>query len=240
MRHTKALRYLSPVLLAVLLSLSLAVPVAAAVEQPTDLELREVAAYQNYNEDGAQLYLVTYYITINATQNADQLFIFRLKDEDTVIATAAAFPYKDQGYGLGVVAFYVPADDAPTWEGNISVQLIGNPLVDWDGAIPSTVFDDITWNTGTAAEVSEMVSSKILYLATLLGQEWDVDMVTTVQGVTTLTSAGASYFLVVVPYAGDVVPYVFGQYIFTPDYPIDEKPPGDDYADWLENSIEGT
>ncbi|MBV6343221.1 hypothetical protein, partial [Candidatus Magnetobacterium casense] len=34
--------------------------------------------------------------------------------------------------------------------------------------------------------------------------------------------------------------YVFGQYIFTPDYPIDEKPPGDDYADWLENSIEGT
>jgi len=240
MRHTKVIRYLLPVLFAVLLSLSLIGPVAASTPQPTDLELRQVTAYENVREDGDQLYLVTYYITINATQGADQLFIFRLKDNDETIATAAAFPYHDQGYGLGVVAFYVSADDAPVWEGNVSVQLIGNPLVEWDGDLPGTVFDDITWNTGTAAEVAALLSSKILYLATLLGQSWEVEMVTTVQGVTTLTSVGASYFMVVIPYAGEILPYIFGQYIFSPDFPIDEKPALDDYANWLDESLDGT
>lgn len=235
-----AMRWVLPVIVALLGVLAITSPIAASTPQPVDLELREVVAYENIREDGDQIYLVTYYITINATQNADQLFIFRLKDNDETIATAAAFPYHDQGYGLGVVAFYMSADDAPIWAGNISVQVIGNPLVEWDGDLPSTVFDDITWNTGTAQEVAGLLSSKILYLATLLGQSWGVEMVTTVQGVTTLTSTGASYFMVVIPYAGEILPYIFGQYIFSPDFPIDGKPAPDDYANWLEESVEGT
>lgn len=227
--------------LAVLAILIFAIPVMASVPQPTDLEIREVAAYENYREDGDQLYLATYYITVNSTEGANQLFIFRLKDGNETIATAAAFPYHDNGYGFGVVAFYLSADDAPAWEGDISVQVIGNPLVDWDGDIPSVVFDDITWNTGTTEEVASLLSSGILYLATLLGQSWGVEMVTTVQGVTTLTSAGASYFLVVIPYSGEILPYIFGQYIFNPDYPIDEKPASDDYAEnlvtWIKDTV---
>jgi hypothetical protein len=234
------MRWFLPVLIVLLGVLTITSPVAASVPQPTDLELREVVAYENVREDGDQVYLVTYYITINATQGADQLFIFRLKDNDETIATAAAFPYHDQGYGLGVVAFYMSAGDAPAWTGNVSVQVIGNPLVEWDGDIPSAVVDDITWNTGTAQEVASLLSSKILYLATLLGQSWGVEMVTTVQGVTTLTSAGASYFMVVIPYAGEILPYIFGQYIFSPDFPIDEKPASDDYANWLEESVKDT
>lgn len=227
-------------LIALLGILSFATPVAASVPQPTTFEIQGIVAYQNTKENEDQLFLVTYEITGNYTQNADQLFIFRLKENTEVVSATAPFPYHDKGYGLGVVAFYFSPSDAPTWEGNISIQIIGNPLVDWDGAIPSTSFDYIDWNTGTIKEVQALVAGKILYLATLLGQDWDVELIGTTQGVTSLTSAGASYFLVVVPYAGDIVPVVFGQYTFTPDYPVDEKPAPNSYAEWLKESVEGT
>ena len=71
-------KYLLPVLLALLGILTFAIPVAADVEQPTELEIQEVSAYENTIEDGDQLYLARYYIAINSTYNAYRLFIFRL------------------------------------------------------------------------------------------------------------------------------------------------------------------
>jgi hypothetical protein len=237
------MRWFLPVLLVLLGVLPFTTPVAASVPQPTTLEIQGIDAYQNALEDGDQLYLITYYVMVNSTQSIDALFIFRLRDDtDLEIASTEAFPFHDLGYGLGLVAFYFEADDPaiPTWGSNLSVEVIGNPFIDWDGDIPGTTLDLIDWNTGTTAETQQMISNKILYLATEFGQSWEVELVTTVQGVTTLTSAGASYFMTVVPYLGEIVPYILGQYIFSPDFPIDEKPASDDYAAWLEESIEGT
>lgn len=233
-------RWVLPIIVAILGILALVGPVAASVPQPTVLEIQSITAYQNAREEGDQLYLIMYEITGNYTQNADQLFIFRLRDNDEVLATATPFPYHDRGYGLGVVAFYLSPDDAPTWEGNVSVQVIGNPLADWDGSLPGTTLDDITWNTGTTADIQNLIAAKIIYLATILGQDWDAELVGSAQGMVSLTSAGASYFLMGVPYATDMVPFVFGQYIFTPDYPIDEKPASDSYADDLIDAVKGT
>lgn len=237
----KLSRWFLPSLLAILGILTLTTPVFAAIPQPTSLEIREVAAYENAREEGDQLYLVTYYIDFETLpdENADQLFIFRLREGEEVLSTAAAFPFHDQGYGLGLVAFYLSPDEAAAWDGDVSVQLIGNPLIEWDGNLPSTVFDNITWNTGTTAEVQGLIASKILYLATMFGQDWGVDLVGTVQGITSLTSAGASYFLVVVQNVGEIVPYVFGEYTFAPDYPED-SPADTDYATELETGISGT
>ena len=237
----KVTRWFLPVAFAILLVLTLTVPVAASVEQPTTFEIQEIEAFENTQEADDQLYLVQYYISVNTTYNAQQLFIFRLFDEDdNEIANARPYPYNNSGFGMGVVGFYVEAAEAPDWQSGVYVKVVGNPLIDWDGATPSASSSIITWNTGTQFEMQIAASGKVLALASQLTIYWGEQMTTTTQGVTVLTDYGANYFLNVVPYLGTVAPYCLGQYTFTPDYPIDEKPAGDDYAEWLETSIEGT
>jgi len=237
----KLTRWFLPILVAILAILTLVTPVAASYGQPTTLEIQEVTAYENYHEEDAQLYIATYYISGNYTIDADELFLFQLLDGDgDAVVTKAPYPFHDNGYGLGVVAFYLDASDALTWGGNASVKLVGNPMVGWDGGIPNTTMDVITWNTGTTEEIEELVSSNVLALAADLEESWDVDMVTTGDGVTTLTDDGSTYFINVIPYLQTGAPSVFGQYVFAPHYPIDEKPATDSYADWLEESIDGT
>jgi len=237
----KLTRWFLPVLLALLGIFAIATPAFATEPQPTALEIQEISAYENTREDGDQLYLVQYYIAINSTYNANQLFIFRLFDEDdNELTHTTPYPYYNQGYGMGVVAFYLDADEAPDWASGVYVKLVGNPLISWNGTTPSTTMAIIDWNTGSQADMQEAVSGKILGLASELTVYWGTAMTTVVQGVTVLTDYGANYFLQVVPYLGTVAPYVVGQYTFTPDYPIDEKPPADNYADSLVDAISGT
>lgn len=242
-QHKTRIKYLLPILIAILATLSLVTPVAASVEQPTTLEIQETEAYQNYHEDDAQLYIATYFIDFEdpPAQDVDELFLFQLLDDGgDALVTKTAYPFHDDGYGLGVVAFYLDAGDAPTWESEAFVKVVGNPMADWEGSPPSNSSDVITWNTGTMEEIDELVSAKVLELAAELEESWDLDMVTTSGGVTTLTDDGSTYFVNVIPYLGTETPAVFGQYVFGPDYPIDAKPPSDNYADWLETSIEDT
>ena len=236
----KFTRWFLPILVAVLAILTLVTPVVASYEQPTTLEIQEIMAYENYHEEDAQLYIVTYYISGNYTVDADELFLFQLRDDNDAVVTKVPYPFHDDGYGLGVVAFYLEASDALTWGGTVSVKLVGNPIVEWEGGIPSTATDVITWNTGTTEEIEELVSSKVLALAAELEESWDVDMITTSNSVTILTDNGSTYFTNVIPYLQTGAPSVFGQYVFAPHYPIDEKPAPDSYADWLKESIDGT
>lgn len=224
-----------------MVSLILVAPVMADEEQPTTLEIQEIEAFENTREDGDQLYIAQYYIAQNSSYNARQLYIFRLFDEDdNELTHTTAYPYTNDGFGMGVVAFYVDADEAPTWASGVYVKVVGNPLISWNGSAPSTSSSIITWNTGDQSETQIAASGYILELAGELTIYWGVEMTTTVQGVTVLTDIGAVYFTNTVPYLAEVAPYCLGQYTFTPDYPIDEKPATDDYATWLEASVEDT
>jgi len=235
-------RYVLPVLFALLMSLSLATPVAASVEQPTTLEVQEIGAFENTREDGDQLYIITYYIDFETSpdENVNDLFIFRLLDADGgEITSTKAYPFYNQGYGLGIVAFYFEPAEVPTWESNLSVQIAGDPLVDWSGDPPITTTDSITWNTGATGDIQQLISAKIIYLATKLEQDWTVEMITASSGMTILSDTGALYFLRIIPHLNKIAPYILGRYTFTPEYP-EEKPTGDTYSEWLENSISGT
>jgi hypothetical protein len=243
----KIARWFLPTLLALMGILTLAVPVLAQVEQPTALEIDEIEAFQNAKDSGDQLYIITYYVTQNSTYDIDQLYIFRLRDASgNHIDATTAYPYYNQGYGLGVVAFYLTASEAPTWGSAVSVEIAGNPFATWNGTTPSVSSSIITWNTGQTQEVQQMVSVKIMELASRLSLAWGVAMTTTTQGVTILSETGASYFLRVVPYLSEVAPYVLGSYTFLPDYPehpsyLSEQRPGSTaYADELEQGILGT
>lgn len=242
----KCSRYVLRAVVAVIVLILLGVfttPVLAAVALPDSLEIQMVQAYQNTREDGDQLYLITYYIDYAELpdEDASELFIFRLLDgDDNEIASAKPFPFYNYGYDLGVVAFYLEPDEAPAWQSDSSVQIVGNPLIDWSGGDPPvTTTDSMTWNTGTTKEIQELVSAKIIYLATQLEQAWSVEMTAVSGGVTILSDTGSSYFLRVVPHLTGVAPYVLGQYIFTPEFP-EEKPSGDTYANTLVEALDGT
>lgn len=234
-------RWVLPIVASILSIFLFTVPVSASVPQPTLLEIQEISVYENTRESGDQLYIVQYYISQNSTYNANQLYIFRLFDEsDDELASTTPYPYYNQGYGMGVVAFYLDSTEAPTWETAVYVTVIGNPLADWDGGIPSTTMAIIDWNTGEESEMQAAASGKILELAATLTIYWGTEMTTVTQGITVLTDYGANYFLQVIPYLSDVAPYVLGQYVFSPDYPIDPKPPSNTYADTLVDGIRGT
>ena len=238
----KLVRYSLPVLIAIIGILLTVVPVLAAVSQPTDLEIQEVTAWENAREDGDQLYLIKYYIDFASLpdENVDELFIFRLLDAaDEEITSATAYPYYSQGYDLGIVAFYIEPEDAPTWGGDLTVEISGNPLIDWDGDPPTTSTTSITWNTGTTEEMNELLSAKIVYLASQLEVAWDVEMTTAASGMTILSDTGSTYFVRVVPYLTEVAPYCAGQQIYTPTYP-DTKPGEDTYATTLIEALDGT
>jgi len=215
-------------------------PILAQVPQPTSLEIRDVFAYQDVREDGDQMYLVTYYIVVATNETATDLFTLRLFDEgDVELAQRAPFAYYAGGYGLGVVAFYLGADDAPDWQSAVTIEIAGDPLEDWEGGSPPTTSTNvISWETGASATD---LSAKILTLAGRLQQSWDTILLTTVQGVTILNDIGKTYFVAVVPYLSEIAPYVMGQYTFTPSYPTeDDRPSETTYATWLEQQIDGT
>jgi len=225
-----------------LFTFSFSTPALAAVAQPSDLSILNVQAYENSKEDGDQLYIISYLVDFAGeySDSIDELFIFRLLDEDGAeLASAEAYPYYNQGYGRGVVAFYLAPGECPAWGSAVSIELSGNPLVDWDGDTPSTTATAVTWTTDSHSEIGQVVSGKIIYHASQLEQVWEVEMTQVSGSSTILSETGAAYFLRVVPYLSEVAPYVLGQYVFPAEYPA-EKPTEDTYASDLEELISGS
>lgn len=220
-----------------------AVPVAASISQPDVIQIQDIQAYQSVRVDNDQLYIVRYYLEYgtNPDDSAEDLFMFRLLDAtEDEIAITSPYAFYDSGYGLGVVAFYLDPDVAPTWESTVYVEFTGDPLEDWSGGSPPSVTTDgITFNDYEGDELLNMVSSHIIILASALEQSWTVEMITTTQGITILSDTGAAYFLRAVPYLRDVAPYAIGSYSFDPEYPTD-RPVTNDYAEELETAIDGS
>lgn len=218
------------------------IPVLASIASPDILQIQDVQVYENGRESGDQLWLITYYnhYETEPDESADELFILRLlDDEGSEITSTKPYAFYNGGYDLGVMAFYLDANDAPEYEASLTVQLTGDPLADWTGDVPLTTTNGITWTTGETAAIQQIISTQIIVLASELEQAWITAMITTTQGTTILSDTGAAYFLRVVPYLRTLAPYALGQYTFTPDFPTEDVT-DNDYADELEAGIDGT
>ena len=217
-------------------------PVLASIASPDTLQIQDVQVYENCREAGDQIWLITYYIHYGTEpdESAADLFILRLLDSGgSEITATRPYAFYNDGYDLGVMAFYLDAGDAPEFEASVTVQLTGDPLADWTSTVPVTTTDGITWTTGEISEIREIISTRIVTLASELEQAWTTAMITTAQGSTILNDTGAAYFLRVVPYLRTIAPYAIGSYTFTPDFP-DGDVTDPDYADELESTIDGT
>lgn len=244
----KLTRWLLPIF-AVGVVFLMATPVLA-IDDPDSMSVNAVYAYRNCRETGDQLYLVDYTISYNVTGNPDedagQAFLCRLLEGSTELRAVSPFPYHDDGYGRGVAAIYFSAADAPGWEAAYTMELVGNPFLDWSGTPPSdteSTFD--LWQDNDIAITHVVLSSRIINLAEELETAWSVDMVQqdTQTGEYTLTIYGAAYFSGVVPYLTDVAPSVFvSDEIQTgvTEIEIDDVDMSTEYADELETGIIGT
>jgi len=245
----KLTRWLVPAALAIMLSLALVTPVAA-IGQPDSLSIDGVYVYRNCREAGDQLYLVPYTIDYAAlpAESAQEAYMLRLMDGDDVEGYAYPYAYHDDGYGQGVVALYFDADEAPTWEGVYTMQLIGNPFADWVGGVPedevSSVDFDV-WQDTDLGVTQTIVGARVIEMAVDLETAWSRDMVTVADdGKQVLTTYGAGYFVNVIPNCYEIAPDIFaagqGGYteVMDPEYPAEETRV--DYSDELEANIIGT
>jgi len=174
-------------------------PAWADMADPDSISIEVVYANRNLMETGDSLYIAHYNVAYTSIpdDDIDQTFIFRLFDTDqtTLLGSAVAYPYVDNGYGQGVVSFYFDAADAPTWEGEYFIRISGNPAFFSDP--PSEDFQiqtsDYTNLTGQDANRSQ-VGDRVVSIAEDLEVAWDVTLLDEQDMGIVLSSNGEAYF----------------------------------------------
>lgn len=219
----KLTRWFLSVFIAVIATFAMLTPVLA-IDEPDNAAISGVYVYRNCQETGDQLYLIDYTILYpfegEPDEDVTEAYLVRLMDGVDELAAVAPYNYYNYGYDRGTVAIYFSATDAPTWEGDYTMTLEGNPMLTWNVERPYvTVSDFNVWQDNPIATTQVILSSRILWFADLLEVAWEVDMITTAQGGSYLTEYGQAYFGNVVPDLDTVAPYVFSSGTTTPTYP---------------------
>lgn len=227
-------------LVAVLLAL---LPVQVfAIADPDTLTINNAWAYRHLLETGDQLYLIDFTIeyAANPTETASDAFIVRLMDGATELLSTTPYAYFDDGYARGVAGLYFSAADAPVWAGAYDIQVMGNPLLAWGGAIPDTTMAVANWSASTSlALTSGELASRVLILAQTLETNWSIDLIESAGGGgNQLTSYGEAYFTTVIYELATICPQIFSIQIYEPAFPA--KTFGQSYATALANDVVGT
>lgn len=229
------------VLLTVALWLGLSVPVMA-IADPDTLLITNVWAYQHVLEADDQLYVVDFTIeyAVNPTENAGEAFLVRLLDGGAQLGSIAPYAYFDDGYVRGVASIYFSAADAPAWSGVYDIEVIGNPLLAWGGAIPSTTLAVSNWSASAGIQITSVeIGSRVLVLAQILEAAWPLDLIEPAGGGgNQLTSYGETYFTAVIQDLTTISPTIFSIQEYVPSYP--DKTFSQPYEASLAASVVGT
>lgn len=220
MKRISGSRLFKAVMIALALFLMLPSSAAFAIAFPDTRIVNSIEAYQSVLETNDQLYLVTFTLEYgtNPTENANEAFLLRLSDNGTEIAAVSPLAFYNSGYSQGVVSFYFDSSDAdlPAWStANISVQLIGNPALSWDGGIPPEIANNTvdSYTVGSAT-----ISARIRVLATTLESIYGLDMIEPVQDELLLTDNGESYFEQVIENLRTIAPSLFSTATSAPEF----------------------
>ena len=241
-------RLLLPLLLAIGLVISLAIPVFA-IDDPEVLQINAVWVYRNCMEDNDQLYLIDYTLDYdpdsdpltddNPDENITEAYLVRLMNGAAELGSTAPYAYYDEGYDRGLIALYFSAAEAPAWEGAYTMILVGNPTLAWGADPPETSVGDFDlWQDWPISTTQEILASRILWLADQLELAWAVDMIETTASGSRLTEYGESYFVNVIPDLRTMAPSAFVGQIIQPE--VEKREFTEDYSDDLAASVVGT
>lgn len=191
----------------------------AADEQPTTASLEDIEIFTDLLVTGDFLAVVPYDITFPTDPDAgiDDTYIFRLLDPTgtTELGTNTAVTTYNNGYGLGVVSFYI--EDGMTANTSYIFRIQQNP-----GYYPTPEYWDIAINPSNysiEADQSAALKAKIIDTATLLTPEFSVSLLTTTEsGSTVLSTYGEMYYLAAIPGLQSMCPSIFGVQLENPDF----------------------
>lgn len=192
-------------------------------------------------------FLLVVYYDINYTvgqppQSAAEYFHFKLlsTDGETLISTAKPYPYQNNGYDRGIVSFYFPADDAPTWGDPYVIKIGENPLY-YSGEITPTTY---TLNSSDYSAFTDqddnrtLLGEYLIYLASDLEVNWGFEMLTEGSSGVVLNTTGESYFTGSITGIKFMCPDILLTFSGKPDYTPDDW---DTYqADEYANRYDGT
>lgn len=239
----KTLRILILTVMISLFSIGLFSTSALAISNPDTIDIHHVWVYQNCKETDDQLYIVNFTIDYasNPTERASEAFVLRLMNGTSELANALPYAYEDDGYAMGVVAFYFSASEAPTWEGSYKVELFGNPLLTWSGDVPYTSFVTFdVWQDNDISVTQTLIASRVLWLAELLTIDWDAsyDLFDIYASGEYLSSYGVEYFPKVIPYLSELAPGAFAGKTLSPE--VEDRDYDQSYSDELAGDIADT
>jgi hypothetical protein len=189
-----------------------------AIMPPDTYQINQVNVYQSTVEANDQLYLIAFTLLDSTppTEHADEAWVFILRDEaDNELGSAVPYAYHDNGYTTGIVAIQLTAAGAPTWGGNYTIEMIGNPLLDWGGDPPSTSTNSFAgWSTD-----SEDLTPRLRVLAKQFEADWNLDLIETIQGKEKLTTTyGEDYFETSISGLRNICPDLFSALVTQPEW----------------------
>jgi len=242
----KLTRLFSILALAMLGLMLIASPVLA-IGAPDDHQINFVYVFQHCLENNDQLYLGGYFTDYdpdsdpstddNPDENITEAYLGRLMDGVDELGAVAPYAYYDLGYDEGIFAIYFSASDAPTWDGDYTMKLMGNPTLDWDADIPETsvaVFDLWSSSTGITDTQNEL-TARILYIADQLELAWGINMVDSTGTGSYLSEYGEAYFTNAISNIQAMAPKAFAGSTTQPQWEYKEATA--DYADDRADSV---
>jgi hypothetical protein len=193
--------WLLVLLLIVILSLGLSMPAFATSSLPDSISITNSYVNRNLIETGDALFLFVYNIAYTSypTTPADQAFVFSMftPDGSTEIGNALPYPYVNQGYGYGLVAFYYSAADAIVYNSAYRLKITSNPLefsssITYTYIVPSSAYSSAV----TQSENQTVLAQRIFTIANLLQTRWgtNYDLTSQQDALIVLSSQGEAYF----------------------------------------------
>lgn len=220
------------IVLAILFTLiiGIVVPVSAISSTYTLCQLNQCDAYQYLQQSGDMGFFIDFTVTYatTPTEPISDTFIIRLMDTDgtTEITSTVPYAFFSNGYNRDVAYIYLTADEVTasgiSYGDALIIKLDGNPLADWDGAVPSKTLNSINWSSATTKGATQLVvEAKIRGLASSLQTSWNSSSYILLANYASggvLTTTGESYFSVVVPNLSDIAPNVLSATSVEPEY----------------------
>lgn len=200
----------------ILILLTFTTPVYA-MDEPDSVNLSNIEVFHDLIKTDDFLAIAPYSVpfTTLPDDGIDETFIFSLLDEDgDELGSVTAYPYNDLGYGSGIVSFYL--ESGTTWESAYTFRVRENPAF-----YPSAQHWDFTIgpsNYSSASDQSDALRTKLITVSQALGTEWTVELLTSSEGVSYLSTYGESYFLNAIPGLATMCPRIFYTQVRSPDY----------------------
>lgn len=173
--------------------------VYADTAYPDSVSIDEIRVNRHLIETNDMLIYAKYNIAYATAPDdpVNDTFIFRLLDTDgvTQLGSNEAYPYADDGYGYGVISFYIGNATAPAWGGGYYIRVAGKPGAFDDPAnddfqISSGAYSSLTTQAGNRGEVE----SNVISLATDLEVAWNTTLLDQGAAGAVLSEGGEAYF----------------------------------------------